>query len=94
MSNKGIIELHCHTKMSEGRGLISPSELVKYAYNNGYKAIAITDCGNVQAFPEAYHEWSRLWNKYQEECSDIGKEAVQEDLRKICLQKKEKFFPY
>ena len=81
--NKGIIELHCHTKMSEGRGLIPPSELVKYAYDNGYKAIAITDCGSVQAFPEAYREWSRLWNKYQEECRDIGKEAVQEDFLKI-----------
>lgn len=83
MSNKGIIELHCHTKMSEGRGLISPGELVKYAYENGYKAIAITDCGSVQAFPEACREWSRLWNKYQEECRGIGKEAVQEDFLKI-----------
>lgn len=78
-----VIELHCHTKMSEGRGLISPSELVKYAYDNGYKAIAITDCGSVQAFPEAYREWSRLWNKYQEECRNIGKEAVLEAFLKI-----------
>ena len=42
-NNKGIIELHCHTKMSEGRGLISPSELVKYAYDNGYNYALIVN---------------------------------------------------
>ncbi len=83
MNNKGIIELHCHTKMSDWQGLISPSELVRYAYDNGYKAIAITDCGNVQAFPEACREWSRLWKEYQEECIEKGEEAVLEDFLKV-----------
>ena len=100
MKNERIIELHCHTKMSEGKGLISPRELVRYAYDNGYKAIAITDCGNVQAFPEAYREWSRLWKKYREECLQKGKEAVLQDFLKIIyglegnlLTEKGKIFP-
>ncbi len=83
MNNKGIIELHCHTKMSDWQGLISPGELVRYAYDNGYKAIAITDCGNVQAFPEACREWSRLWKKYQEECREKGEEAILGDFLKF-----------
>lgn len=57
----GIIELQCHTKMSEGKGLIALDELVRYAYDKGYKAIAITDCGNVQAFPEVYRTWLTLF---------------------------------
>ena len=79
----GIIELHCHTKMSEGKGLIEPDELVRYAYDKGYKAIAITDCGNVQAFPEVYRTWLKLWNKYEDECRQKGVEADKNDFLKV-----------
>ena len=79
----GIIELHCHTKMSEGKGLIEPDELVRYAYDKGYKAIAITDCGNVQAFPDAYRTWLKLWNKYEDECRQKGVEADKNDFLKV-----------
>ena len=79
----GIIELHCHTKMSEGKGLIAPDELVRYAYDRGYKAIAITDCGNVQAFPEAYRTWLKLWNEYEVGCRQIGAEADKKDFLKV-----------
>lgn len=58
-------------------------ELVKYAYDHGYKSIVITDRGSVQAFPESYREWSRLWKQYQKECRDTGKEAVLKDFLKI-----------
>ena len=49
-----MIELHCHTKMTKGKGLITPDEQVRYALDKGYKAIAVTDCENVQAFPIVY----------------------------------------
>ena len=79
MQKRKKIELHCHTKMSVGKGVIKPSELVKYAHDNGYKAIAITDCGTVQAFPDAYQTGKKLWGKYKEECKQNGEEARQMD---------------
>lgn len=83
MNKRTKIELHCHTKMSTGKGLIEPDELVRYAWDNGYKAIAITDCGSVQAFPEVYRTWKELWEKYVLKCKKVGEEAVQKDFLKI-----------
>ena len=82
-SADGVIELHCHTKMSEGKGLIAPEELVRYAYDKGYKSIAITDCGNVQAFPEVYQTWLKMWNEYEEGCRQMGIEADKNDFLKV-----------
>ena len=48
------IELHAHTEMSQMDATNSITELAQRAHQWGQPALAVTDHGNVQAFPEAF----------------------------------------
>jgi len=47
------VELHLHTKMSDMDGVSFFADYVKLAKHMGHSAIAITDHGNVQGYPDA-----------------------------------------
>lgn len=48
------VELHLHTKMSGLDGTVDVSDLMKLVASLGHEAVAITDHGVVQAFPDAH----------------------------------------
>ena len=66
------VELHCHTKMSDMDGVSEAKDIVKRAYQWGHPAIAITDHGVVQSFPDANHVWEDLWKGEKAKRKEAG----------------------
>ncbi len=52
LSEEKRVELHIHSKLSAKDGTINPKDIVKTAAAFGHSAIAITDHGVVQGFPD------------------------------------------
>ncbi|MDO5133288.1 MAG: PolC-type DNA polymerase III, partial [Eubacteriales bacterium] len=70
------VELHCHTKMSDMDGVSECKDLVKRAYSWGMPAIAITDHGNIQAFPDAGHVREDLLKAENKKRKEAGQPPV------------------
>ena len=73
---KKRVELHCHTKMSDMDGISECKDIVKRAYSWGMPAIAITDHGVVQAFPDANHVRQDLFKAENERRKAEGLEPI------------------
>ncbi|MGF6989550.1 DNA polymerase-3 subunit alpha (Gram-positive type) [Lachnospiraceae bacterium PM6-15] len=89
------VELHCHTKMSDMDAVSEAKDLVKRAHDWGHAAIAITDHGVVQAFPDAYHYIQDLRKADPEDPFKViyGVEAyLVDDLQDVAVKEKGQSF--
>jgi len=67
LSEKKRVELHAHTMMSDMDSVVDVKAMVKRSFKWGHSAIAVTDHGVVQAFPDASHALNPKDYKDEEE---------------------------
>lgn len=77
------VELHCHTKMSDMDGVSEAKDLVKQAHKWGHPAIAITDHGAVQSFPDANHVIEDIDRAYRDAYKAEHPDVTKEELGRI-----------
>lgn len=73
------VELHCHSQMSAQDAIPPAEEIVKLAHRFGHPAVAITDHGVVQAFPNAYTTAEQLSKNGQKIKLILGMEGYMID---------------
>ncbi|MDR1697519.1 MAG: PolC-type DNA polymerase III [Erysipelotrichaceae bacterium] len=73
---KKRVELHLHTRMSQLDGVGDIEDYFAFAYQNNHSALAITDHGVLQGFPEA----QRQQKKYRELAKKENERLVSEGL--------------